>query len=88
MQWTTLDKGAPIVKWGTQSGDLTSTASAMTDTYTREDMCGGVANSTGYINPGLFHTAKMDKLMPDTRYFYVYGDEVNIPSTPISPPAC
>lgn len=85
--------GKPFVRWGTRSGELTSTARATTDTYTRDDMCGGVANSTGYINPGLFHTAKMSDLQPDTRYYYAYGDEViswsitpkfrpsNIPST-------
>ena len=76
VQWTTRDMGKPMVRWGTRSGELTSTAPARTDTYTRGDMCGGVANSTGYINPGLFHTAKMSGLQPDTRHFYAYGDEV------------
>lgn len=76
VQWTTRDMGKPFVRWGTRSGELTSTARATTDTYTRDDMCGGVANSTGYINPGLFHTAKMSDLQPDTRYYYAYGDEV------------
>jgi hypothetical protein len=55
---------------------LTFTAGAATDTYTREDLCGGVANSTGFINPGLFHTAKMTGLAPDTQYFYSYGSPV------------
>lgn len=82
VQWTTRDKGYPVVRWGIKSGDWSYNASATTDTYTREDLCGGVANSTGYINPGLFHTAKMSGLAPNTRYFYAYGDEV------ISKPAC
>ncbi|CAL8470701.1 g10243 [Coccomyxa elongata] len=77
VQWTTRDMGKPVVRWGTRSGELSSTARATTDTYTRDDMCGGVANSTGYINPGLFHTAKMNDLQPDTRYYYAYGDEEN-----------
>ncbi len=76
VQWTTRDKGSPVVRWGTRSGELSSSSSATTDTYRREDLCGGVANSTGYINPGLFHTAKMSGLAPDTRYFYAYGNEV------------
>jgi hypothetical protein len=36
----------------------------------------GVANSTGFIDPGILNTAVMTGLAPDTRYFYVYGDEV------------
>lgn len=76
VQWTTRDRGSPSVRWGTMSGQLSFTSSAATDTYTRQDMCGGVANSTGFINPGLFHTAKMSGLAPDTQYFYAYGSPV------------
>lgn len=57
-----------------------SNASASSDTYRREDMCGGVANSTGYINPGWFHTAKLTGLQPSTDYLYSYGDEVHPPA--------
>ena len=38
----------------------------------------GVANSTGFIDPGIFNTAKMTGLAPGIRYFYIYGDEVTI----------
>ena len=39
--------------------------------------CGaGVANSTGFIDPGIYNTAKMTGLAPGTRYYYIYGDEV------------
>lgn len=36
----------------------------------------GVANSTGFIEPGIYNTARMAGLMPGTRYYYIYGDEV------------
>ena len=38
----------------------------------------GVANSTGFIDPGIYNTAKMTGLAPGTRYYYIYGDEVII----------
>ena len=37
----------------------------------------GVANSTGFIDPGIFNTAKITGLAPGTRYYYIYGDEVS-----------
>lgn len=76
VQWTTRDVGEPVVFWGAKNGDdIMSNASASSDTYGRDDLCGGVANSTGFINPGWFHTAKMTGLQPSTEYLYSYGDE-------------
>ena len=76
MVWTTRDKGSPLVRYGAESGNLSSAAAAETSTYGRGDLCGGVANSTGFLNPGLFHTAVLTGLEPDQEYFYLYGDEV------------
>ncbi|KAK9845224.1 hypothetical protein WJX81_000461 [Elliptochloris bilobata] len=75
VQWTTVERGRPAVRWGVCSGEYTGVALASLDTYARSDMCGGVANSTGFIDPGILNTAKMAGLAPDTRYFYIYGDE-------------
>ena len=77
VQWTTRDKGSPVAFWRAKSGNRTSNASASSDMYRREDLCGGVAKSTGYINPGIFHTAKLTGLQPSTEYLYSYGDEVH-----------
>ena len=77
VQWTTRDKGSPVAFWRAKSGNRMSNTSASSDTYRREDLCGGVANSTGYINPGMFHTAKLTGLQPSTDYLYSYGDEVH-----------
>ena len=77
VQWTTRDKGSPKAFWRTKDDKRMSTAPASSDTYRREDLCGGVANSTGYINPGWFHTAKLTGLQPSTEYQYSFGDEVH-----------
>jgi hypothetical protein len=74
--WTTRDRGLPLAKYGAKSGTLSSRAAAETATYDRGDLCGGVANSTGFLDPGLFHSAVLTGLAPDQEYFYVYGDEV------------
>jgi hypothetical protein len=77
VQWTTRDAGqAPIAKYGTAAGNYGDVAPGRTSTYAREDLCGGVANSTGFLDPGLFHTAILTGLQPDTTYFYSYGNEV------------
>ena len=65
-----------MVKYGAEPGNHTSAAPAETSTYGRQDLCGGVANSTGFLDPGLFHTAMLTGLQHDTTYYYVYGDEV------------
>ena len=53
VQWTTANETAnPIVQYGTQSGVYTKNVTATYDTYTRSDMCGGEAATTGWIDPG------------------------------------
>lgn len=80
VQWTTRDKGIPVVHWRPKGGSSSnlSSAEAGSDTYTRGHLCGGVANSTGFIDPGMFHTAKLTGLQPSTEYLYSYGDKVSI----------
>jgi len=43
VQWVTRDSHKPVVRWGKSADRLTHEASARTFTYTRSDMCGGVA---------------------------------------------
>ena len=84
VQWTTRDRVAePYVLYGTAPGAWGSGAPANSSTYGREDLCGGVANSTGFLDPGFFHTAVMTELEPDTTYYYVYGEPVK-PSSHLS----
>ena len=76
VQWTTRDRGNPVAFWRAKGDNNSSNSSASSDTYRREDLCGGVANSTGFIHPGWFHTATLSGLQPSTEYLYSYGDEV------------
>lgn len=51
--WTTANKTAnPIVQFGTQSGKFTTNVTATFDQYTKSDMCGGIANTQGWADPG------------------------------------
>ena len=77
VQWTTRDKGTPVVRWRAKGSNASSNATASSDTYTRGDLCGGVANSTGFIDPGQFHTARLTGLQPSMEYLYSYGDEAS-----------
>ena len=54
VQWTTNAQAAGAeVQYGTSAGQYTGSAPATFDTYTRTDMCGGEAATTGYIFPGM-----------------------------------
>lgn len=50
---------------------------ATDSTYAREDMCGPPASTTGYISPGVLHTARMSGLRPGVAYAYRVGDPDN-----------
>lgn len=54
VQWTTSAQAAGAeVQYGISAGRYTGTAPATFYTYTRTDMCGGEAATTGYIFPGV-----------------------------------
>lgn len=76
VEWSTRDRGNPLVKWGSQPGQYTHTASATSSTYTVDEMCGPPANATGWHEPGTFHSALLEGLEPGGLYYYVVGDEV------------
>ncbi|KAK9832504.1 hypothetical protein WJX81_002657 [Elliptochloris bilobata] len=75
VQWTTKDVGKPVAMVGTTpGGPYTLSAVATTTTYARSDMCGGIAATYGYFDPGTFNAATIKGLKPSTTYYYVYGD--------------
>ena len=47
--------GAVQVHYGVKGGNLTQSAEATSDTYTAADLCGGIANASGYIYPGALY---------------------------------
>lgn len=76
VEWTTKDSKHPVVKWGSTPGVYTHTVPARSSTFTVHDMCGPPANSTGWVDPGVFHSAVLEGLQPGMRYYYIVGDEV------------
>ena len=89
VQWVTRDRGSPRARWGKRSvhagsssggggggGSYEHNATGSSSTYTREEMCGAPANTTGGMQPGWLQAAVMSGLEPSTRYYYQYGDEV------------
>jgi hypothetical protein len=79
-QWTTRDAGRPVVRWGRESGKLAQENGGSFSTYTRLQMCGAPANSTGWVDPGWLNYAALTGLQPGTRYYYTVGDPVSHPS--------
>ncbi|CAL8471735.1 g11277 [Coccomyxa elongata] len=73
-QWTTRDAGRPAVRWGREPGILTEQNGGSFSTYTRLQMCGAPANSTGWVDPGWLNYAALTGLQPGTRYYYTVGD--------------
>eukprot|EP01118_Nematostelium_gracile_P011370 TRINITY_DN401_c0_g1_i3.p1 TRINITY_DN401_c0_g1~~TRINITY_DN401_c0_g1_i3.p1 ORF type:complete len:559 (+),score=114.40 TRINITY_DN401_c0_g1_i3:100-1776(+) len=74
LTWSSLSSDNPVVQLGTQSGVYDTTISANTNTYTSDDVCGGIASGFGWRDPGLIHTALMSNLTPSTTYYYIFGD--------------
>lgn len=84
VQWTSHNSSRPEVRWGPSHGtkpshmtfrDLPYTATASSSSYSREDMCGSVAASVGWMEPGSQHHALLTGLQSGRRYSYSFGDE-------------
>ena len=45
VQWTTHNSSRPEVRWGSKKSVQDRTAPATSSSYSREDMCGGIATS-------------------------------------------
>jgi hypothetical protein len=97
VSWTTRDAGgAPAALWRAAAAGAGApfheAAAAASTTYTRAEMCGQPANTTGWADPGYTHTAVMAGLAPNTLYSYSFGDAssgepFSTPTTFRAPPA-
>ncbi|MEW5317631.1 MAG: hypothetical protein WDW38_008913 [Sanguina aurantia] len=74
VQWTTRDKTTPTVQFGVMSGKYTNSAKGTYSTILPGDFCGAPASTLGYIHPGMLNYVTIKQLMPDTKYYYRYGD--------------
>jgi len=69
---------------GEVSVDDIHTVIAHTSTYTREQMCGGLAAGVGWRDPGALHSGIIKDLPPATRIYYRVGDSASDVWSPIS----
>lgn len=76
--WNSLNSAQPVLKWGLQSNNYAHIVHAKTITISQNQMCGPPANSTGWRDFGLTHTALFDftqlTLQPQDKVYYIYGD--------------
>ncbi len=74
--WSSKNSTVPLVKWGTAKGSYSHIVSGITYTFTKDDMCGGVAKSTGWRDPGLIHAANLTGILnlDQTTIHYIFGD--------------
>ena len=65
-----------MVKWGVKSGSYDKITKATTDRISRSSMCGKPANSTGWRDLGLTHTAILTGMsaLGGSPIYYVFGD--------------
>lgn len=69
--WSSYDTTLPILIWGVQSGAYSVTEKAITSNLQRSKMCGNPANSTGWFDLGLIHTAPF-KGLSKLNSLYIY----------------
>jgi hypothetical protein len=74
--WSSASSTLPTLMWGTISGRYENTITAETSTIIPSDMCGGRANSTGWRDLGLIHTALFSDMstLAATKVYYIFGD--------------
>ena len=83
--WVSASDAVPTVRYSTTptfldasvSQGLQHVATGSSGTYTADMMCSAPANQTGqqlFIDPGRMHRVLLEGLLPDTDYYYSYGN--------------
>lgn len=75
--WSSATSQSPTLQWGTTPGQYDTTVTALTSTVTKDSLCGGVANTTGWRETGLIHTASLKgmKALANKKLYYIFGDK-------------
>jgi len=75
--WSSATSQRPIARYGFAPGVYDHTSDASTSTFTREQMCGAPANTVGWRDPGLIHTAELIGLEAHATetVYYMFGDD-------------
>jgi hypothetical protein len=74
--WSSATSTAPTLRWGTSTGSYPNIVSAVTTELLKEQMSGPPANSTGWREQGLIHTAPLAGMeaLANSRIYYIFGD--------------
>ena len=77
LSWSSYNSSEPLLRWGLVSGVYTNPVPANTTTINQNQVCGFPANSTGWRDFGLIHSATlkgMSKYPKGTKIYYTFGD--------------
>ena len=74
--WSSATSTKPVMKWGTVSGVYDREVTASTSTIEKSNVCGSPANTVGWRELGLIHTAAFVGMtdLADQRVYYIFGD--------------
>lgn len=74
--WSSATSTLPQMQWGVSSGAYDRFVPAITTHINQSSMCGFPANTTGWRDMGLIHTATMTgmKALADSKIYYRFGD--------------
>lgn len=75
--WSSATSAQPTLLWGTSSGAYNSKVAAVTSSIPQSAMCGSPANTTGWRDLGLIHTAPFTgmKALANKKVYYKFGDD-------------
>ncbi len=75
--WSSATSQKPVLRWGTTPGSYDKSVEAKTSTISRDSLCGKPANTTGWFDLGMIHTAEFKgmKALANTKIYYIFGDE-------------
>ena len=74
--WSSEVSTNPMMKWGIQSGVYTTNVYAETQRIERSQLCGAPANTTGWRDLGMIHTAYLKGMLAigNDQIYYTFGD--------------
>jgi len=74
--WSSASSAQPMVRWGTERDQLTQVIEASTASLAKSDYCGAPANTKGYRELGLIHTALLSGMLTlgSSKLYYQVGD--------------
>ena len=76
--WSSAYSTTPTLRWGTSSKDYSTNVTANTTELLVEQMSGPPANTSGWREQGLIHSAFLHGMtaLANTRIYYVFGDSI------------